>query len=42
MGTINNRNWIDLTEAEEIKMKWQEYVEELYNKSLNDWIITMV
>ena len=41
MGTINNRNWIDLTEAEEIKMKWQEYMEELYNKSLNDWITTM-
>ena len=41
MSMIKDRNSIDLTEAEEIKMKWQEYVEELYNKSLNDWITTM-
>ena len=41
MGMIKDRNSIDLTEAEEIKMKWQEYMDELYNKSLNDWITTM-
>jgi len=32
MSTINNRNGKDLTEAEDIKMKWQEYTEELYKK----------
>ena len=36
MGTIKNRNSIDLTEAEDIKKKWQEYTEELYKKDLND------
>ena len=36
MGTIKHRSGKDLTEAEEIKMKWQEYTEELYKKSLND------
>ena len=35
MGTIKNRNGMDLTEAEDIK-KWQEYTEELYKKDLND------
>ena len=35
MGMIKDRNSIDLTEAEEIKMKWQEYTEELYKKGLN-------
>ena len=30
MGTINNRNGMDLTEAEDIKKRWQEYTEELY------------
>ena len=42
MGTIKNRNNKDLTEAEEIKKKWQEYTEELYNKGLSDQITTMV
>ena len=37
MGTIKDRNGKDLTEAEEIKKKWQEYTEELYKKGLNDW-----
>ena len=37
MGTIKDRNGKDLTEAEEIKKKWQEYTEELYKKDLNDW-----
>ena len=36
MGTIKNRNRMDLTEAEEIKKRWQEYTEELYKKDLND------
>ena len=35
MGTINDRNSMDLTEAEDIK-KWQEYTEELYKTGLND------
>ena len=36
MGTIKDRNTIDLTEAEDIRTKWQEYTEELYKKGLND------
>ena len=36
MGTIKDRNGKDLTEAEEIKKRWQEYSEKLYKKSLND------
>ena len=32
MGTIKNRNGMDLTEAEDIKKKWQEFPEELYKK----------
>ena len=36
MGTIKDRNRMDLTEAEEIKKRWQEYTEELYKKDLND------
>ena len=36
MGTIKDRNGIDLTEAEDIKKKWQEYIEELYKKDLHD------
>ena len=36
MGTIKDRNSKDLTEAEEIKRRWQEYTEELYKKDLND------
>ena len=35
MGTIKDRNGIDLTEAEDIK-RWQEYIEELYRKDLHD------
>ena len=34
MGTIKNRNYMDLTEAEDIKKRWQEYTEELYKKIL--------
>ena len=36
MGTIKDRNCMDLTEAEDIKKKWQEYTEELYKKDLHD------
>ena len=36
MGTIKDRNGMDLTEAEDIKKRWQEYTEELYKKGLND------
>ena len=36
MGTIKNRNSMDLTEAEDIKKRWQEYTEELYKKEFND------
>ena len=32
MGSIKDRNGMDLTEAEDIKKKWQEYTEELYKK----------
>ena len=36
MGTIKDRNSMDLTEAEDIKKRWQEYTEELYKKDTND------
>ena len=36
MGTIKDRNGLDLTEAEDIKKRWQEYTEELYKKYLQD------
>ena len=36
MGTIKDRNGMDLTEAEDIKKRWQECTEELYKKDLND------
>ena len=42
MGTIKDRKGKDLTEAKEIKKRWQEYTEELYQKGFNDWITTMV
>ena len=37
MGTIKDRNGVDLTKAEDIKKRWQEYTEELYKKDLCDW-----
>ena len=45
MGTIKDRNGMDLTEPEDINKKWQEYIEELYKKDLhnqddNDGVIT--
>ena len=36
MGTIKDRNCIDLTEAEDTKKRWQKYTEELHKKGLND------
>ena len=36
MGQINDRNGVDLKEAEDIKKRWQEYTEELYKKDLHD------
>ena len=36
MGTIKDRNGKDLTEAEEMKTRWQEYTEKLYKKDLDD------
>ena len=36
MGTIKDRKGMDLTEAEDIKKRWQEYTEELYKKDLHD------
>ena len=41
-GTIKDRNDMELTEAEDITKRWQEYIEELYKKDLHDQIITMV
>ena len=44
MGTIKDRNGMDLTEAEDIKKRWQDYTEELYKKKkiLMAQITTMV
>ena len=36
MGLIKDRSGMDLTEAEDIKKRWQEYTEELYKKDLHD------
>ena len=42
MGTMKDRNDRDLTEAEDIKKRWQEYTEELYKKIIMTQITTMV
>ena len=42
MGSIKDRNDMDLTEAEDIKKRWQEYTEELYKKDFMTQIIMMV
>ena len=42
IGTKKDRNGKDLTEAEDIKKRWQEYTEELYKKMFTTQIITMV
>ena len=36
MGSVKDRNGMDLTEAEDIKKRWQEYTEELYKKDIHD------
>ena len=42
MGSIKDRNGMDLTEAEDTKKRWQEYTEELYKKIFTTQIIMMV
>ena len=42
MGTIKDRKYMHLMEAEDIKKKWQEYIEEIYKKILMTRIIMMV
>ena len=42
MGSIKGRKYMDLTEAEDIRKRWQEYTEELYKKDLHDQFITVV
>ena len=42
MGSIKDRNGLDLREAEDIKKRWQEYMEELYKKDLTTQIIMMM
>ena len=42
MGSIKDRNGMDLTEVEDIEKRWQEYIEELYKKDLLTQIIAMV
>ena len=42
MDTIKDRNGMDLTEAEDIKKRWQEYTEELYQKKIFKTQITMM
>ena len=42
MDSIKDRNSRDLTEAEDIKKKWQEYIEEIYKKIFMTQIFTMV
>ena len=42
MGSIKDRNGMDLTEAEDIKKRWQEYTKEYTKKIFMTWIITMV
>ena len=42
MGTIKDRNGMDLIEAEDIKKRWQECIEELYKKDLHDHTIMII
>ena len=46
MGSIKDKNGMDLTEAEDVKKRWQEYTEELYKKDLHNpekkvWSLTL-
>ena len=38
MGTIKDRNSMDLTEAEDIKRRWKDYTEDLYKKRCRNWL----
>ena len=40
MGSVKDRNGMDLTETEDIKKRWQEYTEELYKKDLHNSVVT--
>ena len=42
MGTIKDRNGMDLTEAEDIKKRWQEYTEELYKNKKKERFMTQI
>ena len=42
MGTLKDRNGMDLAEAEDMKKRWQEYIEEVYKRDLNDPVNNMV
>ena len=42
LGSINDRNYMDLTEVEDIQKRWQEYTEELYKKIFTTQVIMMV
>ena len=42
MGSIKDRNGMDITEADDVKKRWQEYTEELYKKIFMTQIIMMV
>ena len=42
MGSVKDRNGLDLTEGEDIKKRWQEYTEELYKKILTTQIVMMM
>ena len=42
MGSIKDRNGMELTEAEDIKKRWQEYIDELHKKNFKTKIITML
>ena len=42
MGSIKDRNGLDLTEAEDIKKRWQEYTEELYKKDLKIFMTQII
>ena len=42
MGSIKDRNCMDLTEAEDIKKRWQEYTEELYKKDPDTILMTLI
>ena len=42
MGSIKDRNGMDLIKAEDVKKRWQQHTEELYKKIFTTWIIMMM